>query len=109
MFKEQHLDRVAHLVGLPLRHVLEHVARGKFEFAFLGGVVVRALADELEELEHFFARLGKPNRGVDDAAGDRSSEGVSHESSLNTRCAFSRRNFGQTLSRNGTSGISLKM
>ena len=33
VLEEEHLDRVAHLVGLPLRHVLEHVAGGELELA----------------------------------------------------------------------------
>src|SRR4029077_21158322 len=106
VLEEQHLDRIAHLVAVPLGHVLEHVTGREFELTFLGGGVVGAPADELVELEHLVARLREPDRGVDDAPVDRVLE---RAHSLNTRSAFSRRNLGHTWSRNGTPGSSAKI
>src|SRR5262249_16006037 len=104
------LDGIAHVVGLPLGDVLEHVARGELELAFLRRRVVAALADELVELVHVLARLREADRGIDHAAGARRFvRGRRRHDSLKTRSAFWGRNFGQTLSRNGTSGISWKI
>ena len=107
VLEEEHLDGVAHVLGIPLRHVLEHVAGREFEITFLVRRVVRTLPDEFVELEHVVARLREADRGVDDAARERVLVGGHRR--LKTRSAFSRRNFGHTLSRNGTSGNSLKI
>ena len=93
--EEQHLDGVAHLLGLPCRHVLEHVAGGELEAALARRGVVAALAYERVELVHVLARLREADRGVDHPRSLRVRVRA-HESSLKTRWAFSRRNFGQT-------------
>jgi hypothetical protein len=96
--RPQHRDRVFDLVGIPLRDVLEHVARGELDRSFACGGVERRLPDELVERVDVFARLWEPHRGVDDTSG--LGRGVrlrgGHRSSPNNRSAFSRRNFGHT-------------
>jgi len=76
--------------------------------AFSQLTLAEAAVDEADAaLEHLVARLREPDRSVDHTSRPRRLEGV-HES-LKTRSAFSRRNFGHTSSRNGTSGISPQM
>ena len=80
--------------------------------------VVRLLADEVELLR-LLPRAGIGNPiivSMTPTSAARllerfvhSSVGTFFSGSLKTRCAFSRRNFGHTWSRNGTSGISVKM
>ena len=107
-------QRVVDLVVV--RHALEHVLRGEFHVLRLG--VHRLAPDEVVRLALLLARRRRPDHRVDDApfarrvergvAGGRE-RGHDDTGSRKTRCAFSRRNFGHTWSRNGTSGISVKM
>ena len=90
---------VDHRIG---RHESRNVRTG----CHVGGAV---------ESQHLRAHVGKqhprelhgPDIGQLDDANACEGPGRGH-GSLNTRCAFSRRNFGHTWSRNGTSGISVK-
>src|SRR5262245_14296525 len=103
---DEHLHRVVE-VG-ELRYVLEHVLRREDKL-FLR-LAVMDLREVLPVLLGCLAgRRGHADHEIYDTTFVRSAVRGSHESSLNTRTAFSRRNFGHTWSRNGTSGISLKM